>query len=157
MRAWQYAAVLLIGRGGSMSKAFENARAFFEACETPLGWDGCAAYVADGAGFSAQSEPLVETTTVAAYCDWMHAFGTITAKGAHYTLHSSSWDEATRSAHFFATYHATHVGEGGPVPATQRTTHSHYVYVLQMDGDDKVAHMTKIWNAGWAARELGWS
>jgi len=23
--------------------------------------------------------------------------------------------------------------------------------------DDKIRHMTKIWNAGWAMRDLGWA
>jgi len=59
-------------------------------------------------------------------------------------------------ATFFATYHARHAGDGGPVPPTNRETQSHYVYVLEMDGEDKVARMTKIWNAHWAMRELGW-
>jgi len=45
---------------------------------------------------------------------------------------------------------------GGPVPATGRTTHSHYVYVVKVKGG-KVAAMTKIWNSGFALRELGWS
>ena len=31
--------------------AFESATKFFEACETPLGWVGCKAYVAEGATF----------------------------------------------------------------------------------------------------------
>ena len=44
--------------------AFENAQRFFHACETPLGWEGCQAYVAEGASFVAQSEPLVEVKTV---------------------------------------------------------------------------------------------
>ena len=44
--------------------AFENARKFFEACETPAGWEGCKEYVADGAPFNAQSEPLVDVTTM---------------------------------------------------------------------------------------------
>jgi len=26
---------------------------------------------------------------------------------------------------------------------------------MEFDGD-KIRHMTKIWNAGWAMRELGW-
>jgi hypothetical protein len=86
----------------------------------------------------------------------MKGFGTITAPGATYNLHSASFDEATRSAVFFATYHAKHTGEGGPVPPTNQETHSHYVYVLKMDDSDKVAHMTKIWNAPWAMKELGW-
>ncbi len=136
--------------------AFDNARKFFDACEAPLGWQGCQEYVADGAAFSAQSEPLADVTTVKAYCEWMKAFGTVTAPGASYELHSASYDDENRTAMFFATYHATHSGDGGPVPPTGKSTDSHYVYVLRMDGDDKVAAMTKIWNAPWAMRELGW-
>ena len=136
--------------------AFDNARAFFEACEAPLGWEGCREHVAEGASFTAQSEPLADFTTVQEYCDWMKAFGTVTAKGATYTLHSAAYDEASRTAIFFATYHATHVGDGGPVPPTNRSTDSHYVYVLEMDDDDKVARFTKVWNAPWAMKELGW-
>ena len=140
----------------SVLTAFESAQKFFRACEAPEGWAGCAPYVADGAKFTAQSEPIADLTTVEAYCEWMKGFGTVTAKGATYDLHTASFDEATNSAMFFATYNATHVGEGGPVPPTHKTTHAHYVYVLEMDGDNKVSHMTKIWNAGWSARELGW-
>ena len=80
----------------------------------------------------------------------------VTAKGATYTLHTASYDDANRCASFFATYHATHVGEGGPVPATNKSVDSHYVYVVRMSDNDKVASMTKIWNASWAMRGLGW-
>jgi len=136
--------------------AFENARKFFIACEAPEGWAGCKPYVADGASFVAQSEPLAGVVTVEAYCDWMAAFATITAPGATYDLHSSSYDEKTRTAVFFATYHAKHTGEGGPVPPTHKETNSHYVYLLTMDAEDKVSRMVKVWNAPWAMRELGW-
>jgi len=136
--------------------AFETASKFFAACEAPEGWEGCRQYVADGAPFTAQSEPLAEINTIEAYCDWMAAIGKITAPGASYDLHSASYDEATRTAVFFATYHARHTGEGGPVPPTNRETHSHYVYVLTMNDDNKVARMVKVWNASWALRELGW-
>ena len=44
--------------------AFENAQKFFAACETPLGWAGCEAYVEPGAEFVAQSEPLMDVNTV---------------------------------------------------------------------------------------------
>ncbi len=137
-------------------KAFANAKQFFEACESLQGWAGCEQYVAPGASFEAQSEPLVEVNTVEGYCDWMAGFGSVTTPGATYDLHASCYDEGTRSAVFFATYNATHSGEGGPVPPTNKQTHSHYVYVLTMDADDKVKHMVKIWNAPWAMRELGW-
>ena len=49
--------------------AFDNARKFFEACEAPAGWAGCKEYVADGATFTAQSEPLADIYTVEAYCE----------------------------------------------------------------------------------------
>ena len=135
---------------------FDAAKSFFEACEQPLGWAGCRPYVADGAPFVAQSEPLGEITTVEAYCEWMKGFATITAPGATYDLHTASFDESTRTAVFFATFHATHTGDGGPVPPTGKSTDTDYVYVLQMDENDKVAAMTKIWNAPWAMKELGW-
>lgn len=136
--------------------AFEIATTFFHACETPLGWQGCKQYVADDAGFVAQSEPLVDIDTVAAYCDWMQAFGTITAPQAHYDLHTSSFDQDSNTAVFFGTYHAKHTGEGGPVPPTHKQTASHYVYVVKMNSEAKVEHLTKIWNAPWALKELGW-
>ena len=137
--------------------AFDNATRFFEACEAPEGWAGCKEYVANGAPFVAQSEPLAEIDTVEAYCEWMAGFGNVTAPGATYDLHTSSYDESTRTAVFFATYNAKHTAEGGPVPPTHKETHSHYVYILTMDADDKVARMTKVWNAPWAMKELGWA
>ena len=137
--------------------AFDNATKFFEACESAEGWAGCEAYVADGASFEAQSEPLVEIVTVKDYCEWMAGFCNITAPGCSYDLHSSSYDEGTGTAIFFATFHGKHTGEGGPVPPTQKATASHYVYALTMDADDKARKMVKIWNAPWAMRELGWT
>ena len=136
--------------------AFENARKFFEACETPKGWAGCKEFVADGATFVAQCEPIADIDTVEGYCEWMLAFGTVTVPGATYDLHSSSYDEASRTAVFFATFNARHTGEGGPIPPTNRETHTHYVYALTMNDADQVAHMTKIWNAPWALNEFGW-
>ena len=136
--------------------AFENAKKFFEACETAQGWAGCKEYVVAGAPFAAQSEPLVDVKTVEAYCDWMGGFGSVTAPDATYDLHVACYDEATHTAVFFATYHAKHTGAGGPVPPTQKETASEYVYFLTMNQDGKVASMKKVWNASWALRELGW-
>ena len=136
--------------------AFENAKKFFAACETAQGWAGCKQYVVEGAPFAAQSEPLADVKTVQAYCDWMGGFGTITAPGATYDLHVQCYDESTRTAVFYATYHATHSGAGGPVPPTNKTTHTEYVYFLTMNEEGKVASMKKVWNASWALRELGW-
>lgn len=136
--------------------AFETAKKFFLACEASEGWAGCQAYVAEGATFAAQCEPLVGVTTVAAYCDWMAAIGKVTLSGARYDLHASAYDETTKTALFFATFHGTHTGEDGPVPPTNQTAHTDYVYALTMNDDNLVAHMVKVWNAPWAMRELGW-
>ena len=136
--------------------AFDNARKFFEACESAKGWAGCRQYVAENAVFIAQSEPLVDINTVEAYCEWMAGFATVTVPGASYDLHSSSYDEETGTAVFFATFNARHTGEGGPVPPTNKETHSHYVYFLTMNADNKVEKLVKVWNATWALRELGW-
>ena len=136
--------------------AFENAKKFFTACEASEEWEGCEPYVADGATFRAQSEPLVEIKTIQAYCDWMANIGKITLPDAKYDLHTTSFDEAANTAVFFATYNARHTGEGGPVPPTNRETHTDYVYVLTMNDEGKVARMVKVWNAPWAMKELGW-
>ena len=136
--------------------AFENATRFFEACDAAAGWDGCKQYVADGATFSVQSEPLADIKTVEAYCEWMAGFGTVTAPGSTYDLHTSAYDESTRTAVFFATFHAKHTGSGGPIPPTNKETHTEYAYFLTMNQDDKVQGMRKVWNSGWAMNELGW-
>jgi hypothetical protein len=136
--------------------AFENGTRFFHACESLEGWAGCQQYVADGATFTAQSEPIADLSSVEAYCEWMAGLGSTALKGCGYDLHSSSWDETNKTALFFATFNGQHVGEGGPVPPTNQETHSHYVYALKMDDQGKVSKMAKIWNAPWALRELGW-
>ena len=136
--------------------AFENAQKFFEACEAPMGWDGCKAYVADGASFSCQAGALAGIDSVQAYCDWMKGLVGGPLPDGRYTLHSSAWDAGTNTATFVATFHGTHKGDGGPVPPTNKATNSDYVYTLKMDGEGKVARMTKIWNDAYALAELGW-
>ena len=137
--------------------AFDKANQFFESLEGLKGWEGCKEYVADGASFACQSGPLADVKTVESYCAWLTPFGKVTVPGATYDLHTSSWDDETRTAIFFATFHAKHTGEGGPVPPTNKETHSHYVYALTMNPDDKVQSMTKIWSGEWAIKELGWA
>ena len=137
--------------------AFENARAFFDACESAEGWAGCQQYVADGATFSAQCEPLAEMTSIEEYTEWMAGFATGVAPGATYDVHVSAFDEASNTAIFFATYHAKHTADGGPVPPTNKETHSHYVYSLKMNESGKISGLVKIWNPNWALAELGWT
>ena len=135
--------------------AFENAKEFFHACDSLKGWEGCKQYVAPNAPFSAQSEPLVDVSTVEEYTEWLVALGR-TLEGCSYDLHTSSYDEASKAATFFATFIGRHVGEGGPVPPTNKETNTHYVYVLSMNDEGQIEKMCKIWNAPWALKELGW-
>ena len=136
--------------------AFDDATRFFHACESLQGWEGCKPYVAPGASFRAQCEPLIDVTTVEGYTEWMAGVGKGPLRGCRYDLHTVAWDEANRTATFFATFTGRHVGEGGPVAPTNKETNTDYVYVLTMNDDGKVARMVKIWNAPWALKELGW-
>ncbi len=137
--------------------AFENATKFFHACESLQGWDGCRQFVAPGAGFEAQCEPLAGVDTVEAYCEWMAGLGKGPLNGCSYVLNTSAYDDANNTALFFGTFTGRHVAEGGPVPPTNRETNADYVYALTMNADGKIQSMRKIWNAPWTLRELGWA
>jgi len=136
--------------------AFETATKFFHACESLEGWDGCKQFVADGASFAGQCEPLVDIHTVEAYSEWMKGLGEGPLKGCVYEIHGSSYDEANKMAIFYATLTGSHVGEGGPVPPTNKEAVADYVYALRMNDDGKVVNMYKVWNAPWTLAELGW-
>ena len=141
--------------GKHAKKAFENAQKFYHNCESGKGWESVKAYVAEGAQFSVQAAALAEITTVQGYVDWVAGLQ-ITAPGNTYDLHASAYDEENKSALFFGTFTGTHSGDGGPVPPTNKTTNTHYVYVLKFNDSGKIVSMTKIWNAPWALKELGW-
>ena len=137
-------------------KAFENATKFFHNCESAKGWDACKDYVTENAQFNAQSEPLTDVKKVEDYVNWLAGLGTITMPGCSYKLHASAYDETNNTAIFFATFTGTHSGDGGPIPPSNKTTNTEYVYALKMDDEGKVETMTKIWNSSWALGELGW-
>lgn len=134
----------------------ENATNFFHNCDSLKGWEACKDYVAENAKFNAQSEPLVEITTVKDYVDWMYGLGRTTMPGCSYEVTASAYDENNKIALFFSTFTGMHSGDGGPIPPTNKTTITDYVYALKMNTDGKIESMTKIWNAPWALRELGW-
>src|SRR5271166_3719395 len=72
-----------------------------------------------------------------------------------YAVKSFATDDERNSVCAYGVFSATHTGQGGPCPPTGKSTTTDYVYVMDFDGD-KIRHMTKIWNAGWAMKELGW-
>ena len=130
------------------------AEKFFAACETGQGWEGCKAYCAPDATFTAQAEPLLDVKTLEQYADWMKAIVGI-LPDATYEIKSFATDEARNNVAAYAVFHGTHTGPGGPVPPTGKSTSTDYVYVMQFEGD-KIVHMTKIWHSGLALKELGW-
>ncbi len=132
----------------------DTALAFFDACETGKGWAECAQYCTADAGFTAQADSLAEVTALETYCGWMAGnYGPLPDAGYH--MLSFGVDEERGNVCAAATFKATHTGEGGPVPPTGHSTASHYCYVIEFSGG-KVSHVTKIWNDGYAFRELGW-
>ena len=130
------------------------AKQFFEACETGKGWDVRQAYCTPDASFSAQAEPLAGVHTLQEYADWMKGLLTFMPDG-RYDLKSFATDADSNSVCTHGAFSATHTGQGGPCPPTGKSTTTDYVYVMEFTGD-KIRHMTKIWNAGWAMKELGW-
>jgi predicted ester cyclase len=131
------------------------AEAFFEACETGRGWQVCRAYCTPNATFAAQAEPLMDVKTLAQYTDWMKGMLTV-LPDARYEVKSFATDVARNSVAAYGIFYGTHTGQGGPVAPTGRRVATDYVYVMQFEGD-KIANMTKIWNAGLAMKELGWA
>ena len=131
------------------------AEAFFDACETGKGWEVCNAFCTPDATFSAQAEPLLEVKTLAQYTDWMKAMLPLLSD-AGYEVKSFATDGARNNVAAYAVFYGTHTGQGGPVPPTGRRISTDYVYVMQFEGS-KIAHMTKVWNAGLALKELGWA
>ena len=131
------------------------AKQFFDACETGKGWQGCAKYCTPNATFSAQAEPLADLKTLEQYTDWMKGLLTFIPDG-RYVVKSFATDDDRKSVCAFGVFSGTHSGQGGPCPPTGKSTSTDYVYVMEFEGD-KIRHMTKIWNDGWALRQLGWT
>ena len=138
-----------------MASITSLAEAFFEACETGKGWDGCSEYCTPDATFSAQAEPLLEVKTLAQYTDWMKGIIEV-FPGARYELKSFATDATRNNVVAYAVFHATHTGQGGPVPPTGLSMSTDYVYVMQFEGE-KIVQMTKIWHSGLALKAIGWA
>ena len=130
----------------------QTAKSFFEACDTGQGWQACRPHCAPDATFSAQAGALAGMRTLEQYTEWMKGLLSMLTDGS-YELHAFAEDGEQVCA--FGTFIGTHK-EGGPVPPTGRTTRTEYVYVMRFR-DRKVVHMTKVWNDGYALKELGWA
>ena len=136
-----------------MSSIATVAMQFFDACEKGKGWAGVQAVLQAGRHVFRQAEPLAEVRTLQQYADWMQGLMKMMPDG-RYDLKSFATDAERNNVTAYAVFSGTHTGEGGP-PPTGKSTRSDYVYSMEFDGD-KIRHMTKIWNSGWALKELGW-
>jgi predicted ester cyclase len=132
-----------------------TAMAFFDAVDTGQGWEACSVYCHPDATFAAQAGALAEIGTLADYAEWMKGM-MVVLPDARYELKSFATDPERQNVSVYAVFHGTHTGEGGPVAPTGKSLSTDYVYTIEFDGD-KIRHMTKIWNDGWALRELGWA
>lgn len=137
-----------------MPSIADVAMKFFEACEAGKGWEACKSHCAPDASFSSQAEPLADVKSLAEYADWMQGLMKMMPNG-HYEVKSFATDRTRNNVVAYAVFKGTHTGDSGP-PPTGKSTSSDYVYAMTFEGD-KICHMTKIWNAGWALKELGWS
>ena len=138
-----------------MAGNYDTAHAFFVACETGKGWAECAQYCHADASFSAQSGAIAEIATLADYTEWMKGLLTPIPDGA-YHLTGFAEDAERGTVIASAVFTGTHTAEGGPIPPTGQAASSDYVYVITFT-DGKVSHMTKVWNDGWALKQLGWA
>ncbi|MCE8548413.1 nuclear transport factor 2 family protein [Ruegeria pomeroyi] len=132
-----------------------DAKAFFEACETGKGWDGCAQFCTADASFSCQAGALEDTHTLEAYAEWMKGMLTPIPDG-HYELKGFAADEDRSIVLAFAVFHGSQTGPGGPVDPTGAAVATDYVYAMEFAGG-KITHMTKVWNDGHALKQLGWA
>ena len=130
-----------------------SAGRFFDTCETGKGWEACKAYCAPDASFSAQAEALSNVHTLEHYTNWMK--GTFNLMpDARYEMKAFAVDEERKSVCAYAVFRGTFTGGGGPIPPTGKTMSTDYAYVMEFEGG-KIRHVTKIWNSGYAFRQVG--
>ncbi len=93
--------------------------------------------------------------TLEAYTEWMKHLFTPVPNGS-YELRAFAVDDARNNVVAYGVFRGTHTGDGGPVPPTGKSVESDYAYVMEFDGD-RIRHMTKIWNDGFALKQAGWA
>ena len=114
---------ILLGAGGEVMNIKSDALGFFDDCETGRGWAACKQYCTPDASFSAQADALTGVNTLEAYTDWMT--GVVAAMpDARYEMLAFGLDEERDAIAAAAIFHATHTGEGGPVPPTGKSVSS---------------------------------
>ncbi len=133
----------------------DTAAQFFDACETGKGWGACEQYCHPDASFAAQADAFEGIDTIQGYTEAMKGLIAGPIPDASYEMKSFAVDEKRGHVCGYAVFEGTHTGEGGPIDPSGKKVETDYVYVMEFDGD-RIRHMTKIWNDGFAMRQLGW-
>jgi len=133
----------------------ETAAQFFHACETGKGWEACKQFCHPDASFTVQADTFKDIETLEGYTEAMKGLIAGPIPDASYEIRSFGVDEERGHVSGYGIFRGTHTGEGGPVPPTGKKVDTDYVYVMEFDGD-RIRHMTKIWNDGFAMRQVGW-
>lgn len=135
--------------------ALETARAFFDACESGQGWEGCRQWCHPDATFTCQADALADVTTLEAYTAWMKGL-TATLPDATYEVRSFAADRKRGNVIAYGVFRGTHTAEGGPVSPTGKSVEADYVYVMEFEGE-RIRHLVKIWNDAHSMKQLGWT
>lgn len=133
----------------------QTARAFFDACETGKGWDGCKQHCNDGATFSAQADALADVSTLEGYTEWMKGL-LVPIPDGRYEIKSFAVDDERGNVTAAAVFYGSHTVDAGSGAPTGKSAAADYVYVMDFN-DGKIKHMTKIWNDGHTLKQLGWA
>lgn len=136
--------------------AFTNAKKIMEALEYIKPWEDIADLLVEDCPHICQADMMKDITTVKQLHDWKVNFNENVAPGCKPIVHNLVWDAPKKTALKFSTYVATHTGDGGPVPATNKTTNTHYVFICEMNDENKCICLTKVWNDDYCKKEIGW-
>jgi predicted ester cyclase len=98
---------------------------------------------------------LADVRALEHYTDWMESLFTL-MPDASYELKAFGVDEDTGNVLAFGVFRGTHTGEGGPVPPTGKRVEADYAYIMEFESR-KIKHMTKVWNDGFSAQQIGWA
>ena len=137
-----------------MSEIKNIANSFLEACETGQGWQACKNYCLEDASFSSHAEALLEVKTIEEYSDWMTGVCSM-MPDSNYDVKSLTIEEEKGHVSIFAVFSGTHTGEGGPIPPTGKSGEVDYVYIMEFL-DNKIKHLTKVWNPHHFFKQIGW-
>ena len=137
----------------------DNAKSFFNAMESGLGWEMCKKYCTPNATFGTQASvaPAIGNS-LQNYTEFMVTTHKL-MPGLYWTGLVSAYDEETNTALISATLHGKHTNtpEGAPMPPpTFKSVESDFVYRMHFNNVGKIDGLIKIWNFELAAKQLGW-